>query len=341
MSYSPAQYFETSSAPADSHAGMKEFATFLNGTHPTQPNIAGWECIDCFDGTTREQPSGGNLNALSALNKWRADQGTPPQDSWAVFQAPSGGDVAARFQVYVEMTTFQGAFMGIFMLNDWAVGAGTDSNPTIPATSIGVPPFAGGMDSTIANHTDFLWAAVVDEGTIWLNVFPTVAGTSERLYFGDLIPLNPVSLDSRPFIVSRDPDADGFNTIYLHVSLVDDLTIGNLQDSAEAESALNDTQDQDALPRRAMTQVAVYADNGVGDRYWKGLMRNCGAISKHTRAAGSDEDRVTAGIGPTDYTYQVWGSGNTAQVVVIYPPGLIGDSHEQIVAGTVPATLDP
>lgn len=338
---SPPAYFETTVSPASTHAATKEWVTFLNGQHASQSNAIPWACIDCFDGTTREQPAGGDMSNLSAGNLWREDQGTPPQDAWAVFQAPAGGDVANRYQLYVEMTTFTAAFFGIFMLDDWAVGAGTDSNPDIPATSLGVPPFAGGMDGTIANHTDYIWISILDEGSIWLIAQPTVAGLPEILYFGDLKPDNPAADDSRPFVVSRNPDASGFNDITLHVSVQDDSTIIDANDVVEQGNAMVDSDAQDAFTREALCQASCYA-NEAGDRYWKGKFRLCAAITRHARTATHTE-RVSAGIGPADFDYQVIGRGGTsaAQIVIKYPLSAPLDRHIQIVGPTIPDTLEP
>ena len=165
MAYTtPTPYWETSASPPDSHTAAKEFATFLNGRHATQPNGAVWKIIDCYDGTTREQPTNGDSANLSASNKWREDQGVPPQNAWIVWQAPAGGDVAARFQVYMEMTTFTSVFFGMFMLNDWSVGAGTDSNPDIPATSLGAPAFAGGDPRALRRDLDAPRLPVLPDG---------------------------------------------------------------------------------------------------------------------------------------------------------------------------------
>ena len=342
MAYvTPTPYFETSAVAASSHAGLKEFATFLNGTHATQTNLAAWQCIDCYDGTTREQPTSGSFDNLTAANKWRADQGVPPQNSWAVFQAPSGGDVTERFQVYVEMTTFTAVFFGVFMLNDWSVGAGTDANPTIPATSLGVPPFTGGMDGTIVNHTDYLWQAVVDQGTILIRTVPTVAGAPDMLYIGDLKSDNPQSLDPRPFVISQNPAASGWEGIYLHVAVSDDTTIINTNDEVEQSQGMEDAQDQDATVARPLSTVACYA-NEVNDRYRKGKFRLSAAISRHTRTADNTE-RVTCGEGASDFDFEIWGKGATAvaQIVVRYAPGTALDSHETLVPSTIPDTLEP
>lgn len=341
MAYTyPPTYYESTSAPANSRAGLKDFVLFANGTHPTQTNAIKWACIDCYDGTTREQPASGSLSNLTAGNLWRSDTSTPAQNAWAVFQAPSGGDVVKRYQLYVEMGAGDTVFLGVFMLNDWDVGAGADATPDIPTVSLGVPPFAGGMDGAIANHTDFLWKAIVDEGGIILDVFPTVSGTREWLYIGDLESDNPISLDSRPFIVSSTPDGSNWASIFLHVAESDDSTIINTNDEVELEAGMSDAQDRDAFTRRPLCSVAVYA-NEAGDRYRKGKLRNCGAMSRHARTA-DNVTRITAGVGAAEFTFEVWGRVDSQpHMVTLFPPGIALDSHVQVPANSIPKQLVP
>lgn len=337
MAYTtPTPYFESVGNPASSHDGLKEFSVWLNGRHATQSNAAPWQIIDCYDGTTREQPAGGDSANLSPSNKWREDQAIPPQGSWIVWQAPTGGPVVARYQFYAEMNISSGAFFGIFMLNDWAIGAGSDANPTIPATSLGVPPFAGGMDGAFANHTDYVWRAVADEGGIVLGCYPTVAGFPEFLHIGDLKPDNPGTIDPRPFVISASPDADGWAAVYLHVSVVDDSTIISTQDEVAQSFAFEDAQDQDAgWSRRPLSEVSCFS-NASGNYYRKGKFRLASAISRHARTVSIE--RVTAGIGATDYDFEVWGRGGTsaAQIVTRNGAGVILDRHITLVARTLP-----
>lgn len=337
----PPPGFETTSSPSSTYVGMEEFAQFLNGTHASQTNAVPWACIDCYDGTTREQPTDGSFDNLSGGNLWRNDTGTPGQNAWAVFQAPSGGDVAARYQVYIEMTTFTSAFIGVFMLNDWSVGAGTDSNPDIPTVSLGVPPFAGGMDGTIANHTNYKWKAWVDEGGFMLDVFPTVSGAREWLYVGDLDTDNPAADDPRPFIISRNPDGTSWGAVYHHIAESDDSTVIDTLDEVEQQAGMTDSSDQDAGLLRQLSSVAVYGSD-AGDRYRKGKFRNCAAISRHTRTT-DQTIRITAGDGPSAFEYEVWGNGITfAQIVTLHPAGTsLPGGHIEISPDSVPTTLVP
>ena len=342
MAYTtPTPYWETASPPANSRDGAKEFATFLNGRHATQTNGAPWRILDCYDGTTREQPLNGDSANLTVANKWREDQATPPQNSWIVWQAPGGGDVTARFQLYMEMTTFTGVFFGVFMLNDWSIGAGTDSNPTIPATSLGAPEFAGGVNLTITNHTDYVWHCVVDEGTLILGAYPTVSGFPEFFYLGDLKAENDVSLDPRPFVVSQNPDASGWDAIYFHVSVIDDTTIISTRDDVAMQRAMTDAQDQDAgWTTRPLSEVGCWS-NAASNRYRKGKFRLAAAISRHARTVSVE--RVTCGVGATDFTYEISGRGGNAPALFVtrYGTGTALDRHEQVVARTIPKTLEP
>ena len=341
MAYTtPTPYWETSSPPGSSHIGAKEFAVWLNGTHAVHTNAAPWAIIDCYDGVTREQPAGGDSNNLSALNRWREDQGVPGENAWIVWQAPGGGDVVNRFQFYMEMTTFTAVFFGIFMLNDWAVGAGADSNPDIPATSIGVPPFAGGMDSTFANHTDYTWRAVADEGTIIIGCYPTAAGFPEFIYAGDLKNDQPEATNGRCFVISKTPDASGWNGQYLNVSIVDDSTIITCNDEIAQAGGFEDAQDQDAgWTRRALCEVACYS-NAASNFFRMGKFRLCAGISRHARTASVE--RVTCGVGVTDFDYEVSGRGgdSAALMVTRYGVGTVLDRHIELVERSIPLLLE-
>jgi hypothetical protein len=336
----PPPYFETTGTPANSHDGLKEFATFLNGVHATQANTVPWACIDCYDGVTREQPADGSFANLTSGNLWRPENATPGTNSWAVFQAPSGGPVAARYQVYVEMSAGSAVFLGIFMLNDWVVGGGTDANPAIPATSIGAPPFAGGMDSTIPNFVDYKWKAIVDEGGVILDVFPTVAGDRRWVQLGDLVPENEASEDPRPFVISTNTIGDNWNGSYRHISVVDDTTVVSDFTELEMAAPMYDVDDQDAFTERPLCSVSCRSIT-LGNQYRKGKFRNIAAISRHARGS-DDKTRVTAGATATDYSWEIWGrSGTIPHLVTIYPPGVALDSHVEIVESTIPKTLDP
>ncbi len=343
MAYTtPTPYWESTGLPSDTYTAAKELSLFINGRHPTQTNAAPWQIIDCYDGTTREQPADGDSDNLTAGNKWRADAATnPPQNSYIVWQAPGGGDVAARFQVYMEMTTFTGVFFGVFMLNDWVPGAGTDATPDIPATSLGAPAFAGGVDLTISNHNDYVWHCVMDEGTMIIGAYPTVAGFPEHFYLGDLKPENDVSLDPRPFVVSKDPDNSGWGGTYYYISNVDDTTAVICGDDVALEGGMVDAQDQDAgWSARPLSEVGCYS-NATGHRHRKGKFRLCAAISRHAKTVNAD--RVTCGEGATDYTYEVTGRVGTSapQIVTRYGGTAALDSHIEIVTRTIPELLEP
>lgn len=338
MAYTtPTPYWESS--PASTFAGCKEFAVFLNGRHATQGNGAPWRILDCYDGTTREQPTNGDSANLSASNKWREDRADPPQNAWIVWQAPDGGPVVQRFQLYMEMTTFSSVFFGTFMLNDWNVGAGTDSNPDIPATSLGVPAFAGGVDLTITNHTDYTFRAVVDEGTLIFGAYPTVSGFPEHFTLGDLKPENTAAVDPRPFVVSANTAAQGWDAVYFHISVVDDTTVVSTRDDVSLQGGLTDAQDQDTgWTTRPLAEVGCYA-NAASNRYRKGKFRLAAAISRHERT--TSPERVSCGVGPTDFTYEISGRGGNAPALIVTRYGGIAalDRHVELVERSIPDVL--
>jgi hypothetical protein len=347
MAYTtPTPYFETATTPGSTHAAFKEIALWMNGVHPDQKNAAPWSVIDCYDGTTRVSPAGGSLNNLPTGHKYRPDETDPPEGSYIIYQAPDSGVVSARFQLYMEMSSLSRGTLGICMLNDWDVGAGTDANPDIPATALGVPGGAAGVDGLFNDHTDYLWRVIADEGTLWICAFPTVAGNPEVMTLGDLAPENNATLDPRPFIISTNPDTESWGgaagALFKTISILDDTTVISVAREIDQNAAMTDIDDQDALTKRSISSVSAYTTTAA-ERYRKGTFRLAGAISRHVRGADQTE-RITAGTSATDYQFEVWGSkspsGDRAHIVTRYPPGTALDSHVQISANSIPETLE-
>ena len=78
------QYFETAIAASGTKDGCRQICWFINGTHPTASpqNAIPWECLECFDGTTRDVPGGGSLANLPAGHLWKTDAVTTlPQNA--------------------------------------------------------------------------------------------------------------------------------------------------------------------------------------------------------------------------------------------------------------------
>jgi hypothetical protein len=141
--------------------------------------------------------------------------------------------------------------------------------------------------------------------------------------------------------VSRNPDAQGWNNTYFHIAVSDDTTPINTFDDVALERGMTDAQDQDAgWSTRPLSEVGCYS-NGAGDRYRKGKFRLAAAISRHARTIAIE--RVTCGVGATDYDYQITGRGGNAGALLVtrYGKGTVLDRHIEIVARTIPKTLEP
>lgn len=336
----PTPYWETTGTPASTYLAAKELATFINGRHPTQTNAVPWAIVDCYDGTTREQPTDGDSDNLSAGNLWREDQGTPPQNSWIVWQAPGGGDITARYQIYMEISSFGSVFFGVFMLNDWVVNGGTPLNPDIPATALGVPAFFNGVSCTFSNHNTYVWWCSIDEGGIYVVAHPTVGGSTEHFVVGDLVPDNNQTLNPRPFVISENTSWDGWNTNFRYVSVLDDTTICQARDEPALAAAFADADDEDVgFTARPICDVACWSAT-ASNRFRIGKFRLVAAISRH--ALLNNTERVTCGVGPTDYDYQISGDISSAALVVSrYGGGVALDRHQKIVEASIPETLEP
>ena len=138
LSAQPNYFALDSVAPGSTYDALRELWWWINGTHPTTANGIVWECIEVWDGTLREAPSGGKMTNLSSGNLWipsTSPSGSLPSGAWAVFRN-TGGAVAAKFQIYVKMEAASQAGHSLVSLDDWSVGGGTGPSPTLPATII-------------------------------------------------------------------------------------------------------------------------------------------------------------------------------------------------------------
>ena len=328
------------------YAALRSFCWWINGTHPTDANTVPWECIDCFDNVTREQPTDGLLSNLAAGNRWKPGEPAPTAlaaNAWAVFQAPAS-DITERFQIMVKGTggaTSVTIEVTIFFLNDFVPdGGGPDSSPTLPTVREATP--SAGFGST-SNYT---WNLVLDEGTITFLATPSSISTPQWLYVGEVEPANPQSLDPRPFIISDAWSAPswstGFNSRYRGISAVT-TTVMNVLNETEMGGAMDyaGAEDQDAFTTRPLCSVSFHGNVG-GSRYTIGRGRNTGALSK---GAGTTDLRIryTAGFSLSDFRFIHWtlASETDPRCVTLYPPEVVLDDHTLVSELSVPTTLIP
>ena len=337
MAYTyPPQWYEDSVGFANTWLAAREFLWYLNGTHPTQVSTVPWSVIDCYDGVTREQPTSGDLSNLDPGNKWFPGSATAPsQDMWITVQAPGGGPVINRFQLYVRFTVFTRANFSFIFLNDWSIGAGTPSSPTVPTTI---------ESAEIANaFADAHWFALIDEGAVIVMVWSDSVAPRQWLYMGDMDSDNPLSVDPRPFVMSVAWTAPGWRPSgadYRGISAVDNTTLISCALDNEMQNPMEDSADQDAFATRPLCSIALYS-NTASHRYHLGKFRNLGAIGRFANSI-DDNIRDTAGFTASDFRFEQWNRGqDNAAVVQLNLNEVEYDAHEVVSAISVPIQLIP
>lgn len=313
---------------------MRSWLWFLNGTHSSQASTVPWACVECWDGSTREVPPSGSMANLDSGNRWHPDTVTAALSGmWATFQAPSGGDVVNRFQIYYRLIS-QPTIRFCF-LDDWSIGGGTDTSPTLPAASFeNVIRFQAG---------DWTFTGLVDEGTALLVVYFT-ASDRQWVYMGDLVPINPVSLDPRPFTFSRDSGNPGWRpgagADYRCISAVDDSTIITGNPDIAMGAPMDTTNDEDAFATRPICDVNGHTTT-ASHRYRVGEFRNLGAMNKHADSQ-TNSDRNSAGYDGSDNRFEHFNRTNdNARVVMLNIPAAAYDVHTTVYEESVPSTLIP
>ena len=341
----PPQSYEDSTGGLQ-YAALRKFCWWINGTHPSDANTVPWQCIDCYDNVTRDQPTDGLLSNLAAGNRWKPDEPGPTAlaaNAWAVFQAPAS-DITERFQIMFKGTggaTSLSIEVTIFFLNDFVPdGGGADSSPTLPSV------LEATLSTAFGNTSNFTWNLVLDEGTITFLATPSAIAAPQWLYVGEVEPANPQSLDPRPFIISDAWTAPswstGFNSRYRGVSAVTDTVI-NVLNETEMGAAMDypSTNDQDAFATRPLCSVSFHG-NTTGSRYTIGRGRNTGALSK---GAGTTDLRIryTAGYSISDFRFIHWTavSATDPRCVTLYPTGVELDDQTIVSELSVPTTLIP
>lgn len=336
-------YFETASAPASTYDALREIWWWANGAHPTKSNFIIWECIEVWDGTSREAPASGNMRNLSAGNLWyptATPSGSLPAGAWAVFRNP-GGAVAAQFQIFVKMEAAGQAGNSLISLDDWTVGGGTGASPSWPATIIGQNPLIGDGDGRFPSSGILLWSMLMDEGMFLMKQFPTAAGPvvpSGITYMGEVWAATDEADDPRPFITPRDV-FQGLGGTFSHVRLspVDQSTICQLRN----RPYYRNTQDDPALYNDRgidyVSNIALDSENPAGHRFTQGWLRNVGAADEAIPG-----NRATIGYTGSDYRFEVFAIAfGQPFMVTRYPPGTpVGWFHLIIAQESVPIQLE-
>jgi hypothetical protein len=220
-------------------------------------------------------------------------------------------------------------------LNDWAIGGGTDSNPTVPTTIEEAEIDNGGSD----RH----WFALVDEGAAIVMVWSDGSTSRQWVYMGDMDSDNPLSVDPRPFVMSASWTTPGWRPAsgdYRGISAVDNTTIVSCSLDSEMQSPMEDSDDQDAFATRPLCSAALYSTT-ASHRYRLGKFRNLGAIGRFANSI-DDNIRDTAGYTASDYRFEQWNRGNdNAAVVHLNINGVEYDDHAVVSEISVPNQLIP
>lgn len=348
MAYTyPPAFYENLNGGAQ-YPVMRDLIWWMNGTHPTVSNPVPWKVIDCYDNVTRQVPTDGLLSNLPDGNRWKPSDPVPTNISstaWVVMEPPPSGneDITERFQVHLRFTggassvTFE---FYMFWMNNFDTGGSGTSSPALPTPRTQANSFAFGSSA------DWRWHVSMDEGTIVWMATQTQIGEPQWMYAGETVPLNPASVDPRPFVCNNSWTlagwAGGFNSSFRGISAVDNSELNVL-----GSVSLGDVMDytgsnaQDAFPSNPICNVSFHG-NETNHRYSIGRGRNVAAL---TKAAGTgDLDlRYTAGYTGSDYrfthTARAWVTD--PRVVVLYPPGVALDSHDLVQEDSVPSEMIP
>ena len=337
----PPSWYRQASAHGSTYAAMRDLIWYINGSHPTESNAITWACIDCYDGTTREQPSGGDMGNLSSGSLWKPGAVTAlPVGAWVVLETPGNAAVANNFQVMGQAMIF-GPFTWILMpYAGFTVGGPLTSSPTLPAATIGSPPSVNSGDGRFALAADRIYTIIMDEGMFLIRGdSPTT--TVAWMYLGEVNPVTPEADDPRPFIFPIRTDIQGIRpgqSEFMRISIVDDVSIERCQPSMLLNVALDSVNAYNDLGVNYFSQALVWCI-GAGSRFHIGNFRNIACCDETT---GVITVRHTAGYSPTDYRFEVWGLSNTVpKLVTTWPPGTALAAHTTFSERSVPPSLVP
>ncbi len=343
------QYFETAIAASGTKDGCRQICWFINGTHPTASpqNAIPWECLECFDGTTRDVPGGGSLANLPAGHLWKTDAVTTlPQNAWATFRSP-GGVSPNKIILYARAGTFSSFYYSMDPLDNWVVGTGTDSDAgdQYVSTDLLLGSASGGgatPNAKFTNTIDRFFAVLLDGGTLTL-MAARVTGETDVKWgsIGEFNSLNTAADDPYPFIFPRNLNTPSMSAggHWFRLSPIDNTTLISVSSSPRFDETFDVAAEYNDLGVDYVDAVDLYA-NQAGHRFHMGCLRNVGAGPSTLLA-----NRATAGVDGTDYQFSVWGkdpSGTNPRVIMRWPPGTaLPGGHTIISDARLPPELLP
>lgn len=201
-------------APSSNVGIMIDLVECLCGEHATVPSETDWVVIDSWDGTTRTQPTSGNL--ADCANAWVPGGTVPPNNSWIVLQSQPA-NVSAVCQVRFKVDT-GGSSIYLMPFADWTPGGGTGSSPTIPSRTSSA--FSLDLSTGTASRS-IAW----DEGCFASVSMNSSDATQKQFYCGELNAFISESVDERPFVIGN--NTSGWNAVsnWWRISPVDDTTV--------------------------------------------------------------------------------------------------------------------
>lgn len=259
-------------------ASVCPIVQFLTNNHPTIPG-PGYQIVEAYDGTTREIPSDPlDLNSFTAGFGWRVDVASVPTTAWIVLESVRAE--GNQFQVYFELDNTSTLHVLLITDGNWATGAGTDTNPTIPDRCLGSSTSA--FATTVSGSVDmsgFTAAAdytVVADLSVIVFMFDAGGNSVNWIYIGEVDQSR--ADDPRPYVLWQ-PDGDvRIQNSFTQLACVDGLTgefsIAGIMylscERATSDVIYLDDPSTNFLGTRKMMPVGVHQNNGplAGTKGW-------------------------------------------------------------------------
>lgn len=301
-----------------------------------------WEVIEAWDGTTRAAPSGGTtVDHLPAGHLWRSDAGSDlPENAWIVGRAQAGA-VSAQCALFVQLIAVtKNPQWYLIPYDDWSVGAGTDTNPTKPATAIGGNTTPNTRLDNVAGHRRVL---IADESSIRIlqTIDPASTLAATWLYAGEIDTFHDEADDPRPFVIIETtanvylPAAT--TALVRRISPVDDSTVIQLY-PIENDAVLDDIGAQSALGKECLMPVTVFSKT-ASHAFISGQLRyvTCIGEAVHSEPAGGTAG--TCGPAGALRKYISRSSSNSFPPLTLPWDGSTAFGNEELTLARVPTSM--
>lgn len=337
----PPDWYQQGFTPTNTYDGVRDIIWYMNGNGQSQSNTVTWTCVDCYDGSTREQPAGGDMLNLTGGNLWRPGAGgSLAVGHWCVLESTGNAHVVATFQVYCRCELFGPFSWSLMPFANFAAGGAATSTPTLPTAIMGQPPSPNFGDGRLPNASDRVYTILFDEGMMIIRSNNPTTTAQSWLYIGEVNSINPELLDDRPFVFKntvtnnlRPSQAD-----YYRISIADSVTIADCRIDGEAFNPMDATSTYADLGIEYVCKVNLWCIL-VGDQFQMGFLRNIGGCAKDI---GVSSTLHTLGYTASDYRFEMWSlTEDDPKMVTLWPPGTALAAHTEISELSVPDTLIP